>query len=117
MNRSTLRIGILIFGLFTAVVHLILLNIRMGGLDPAFTANGIGYLVLLGLFFFNPPFLAGRERLLHYVYMGFAAVTIVAYLVINQQRFTDVLGLVTKIDEILLILSLWQHLRLTQKTA
>lgn len=117
MNRSTFRIAILIFGLFTAFVHLVLLNVRMGGFDPAFTANGLGYLVLLGLFFFNPPFLAGRESLLHYVFMGFAAVTIVAYLVINEQRFTDVLGLVTKADEVLLIVSLWQHLRLTGKTA
>ncbi len=116
MNRSTLRIGILIFGLFTAVVHLYL-NVRMGGFDPAFTANGLGYLALLGLFFFNPPFLAGRERLLHYVFMGFAAVTILAYFVINEQRFTDVIGLITKTDEILLILSLWQHLRLTEKAA
>ena len=115
MNRSTLRIGIVIFGLFTAIVHLVLLNIRMGGFDPAFTANGIGYLVLLGLFVFNPPFLAGRERLLHYVYMGFAAVTIVAFLIIGDKR--DVLGWITKTDEVLLILSLWQDLRLTQKTA
>ena len=52
MNRSNLRIAILIFGLFTAVVHLYL-NVRMGGFDPAFTANGLGYLALLGLFFFN----------------------------------------------------------------
>lgn len=116
MNRSTLRIGILIFGLVTAVIHLYL-NVRMGQFDPAFTANGLGYLALLAAFFFNPPFLAGREKLLHYVFIGFAAVTIVAYFVINAQRFTDVLGLVTKADEFLLILALWQHLRLTERKA
>ena len=110
MNRSTLRPAILIFGLFTALVHLYL-NIRMGRFDPVFTVNGLGYLTLLGAFFFNPPFLAGREKLLHYVFMGFAAVTIVAYFVISEQRFTDVLGLVTKADEILLIAALWLHLR------
>ncbi len=115
MNRSTFRTGILIFGLFTAVVHLYL-NVRGGfKFDPAFTANGLGYLALLGLFFFNPPFLAGRETLLHYVFMGFAAVTIVAFLIAGDKR--DVLGWVTKADEVLLILSLWQHLRLSGKTA
>ncbi len=110
MNRSTLRTGILIFGLITAVVHLYL-NVRMGRFDPAFTANGLGYLALLAAFFFKPPFLAGREKLLHYVFIGFAAVTLVAYFVISEQRFTDVLGLFTKADEVLLIAALWLHLR------
>ena len=110
MNRSTLRTGILIFGLITAGVHLYL-NVRLGRFDPAFTANGLGYLALLAVFFFKPPFLAGREKLLHYVFIGFAAVTLVAYFVISEQRFTDVLGLVTKADELLLIAALWLHLR------
>ena len=110
MNRSTLRAAILILGLFTALVHLYL-NVRIGRFDPAFTGNGIVYLALLGAFFFNPPFLRGREKLLHYVFMGFAALTIVAYFVISEQRFTNVLGLITKADEALLIAALWMDLR------
>src|SRR3970040_392000 len=104
MNRSTLRTGILIFGLITAGVHLYL-NVRLGRFDPAFTANGLGYLALLAAFFFNPPLLVGRERLLHYVVMGFAAVTIVSFLAIGDKG--DLLGWATKADEVLLIAALW----------
>ena len=114
MNRSTLRTAIIILTLITAGIHLYL-NVRIGHFDPAFTANALGYLALMVALFMPPPFLAGmlkgRETLLHYVYMGFAAITIIAYFVISAQAFTDVLGLIAKADEVLLIIALWLHLR------
>lgn len=114
MNRSTLRIAIIVLTLITAGIHLYL-NVRMGRFDPAFTANGLGYLALMVALFMPPPFLAGmlkgREALLHYIYMGFAAITIIAYFAISAQAFTDPIGLFTKADEVLLIIALWLHLR------
>ena len=112
MSKSNLRIAILVLGLATAFVHLYL-NVRMGRFDLPFTANGLGYLVLL-FAFFQPvklSFLAGRERLLHYVFMAFAAVTVVAYFAVSMDPFGDVLGLLTKADELLLIGALFMHLR------
>ena len=114
MNRSTLRTAIIILTLITAGIHLYL-NVRSGHFEPAFTANALGYLALMVALFMPPPFLAGmlkgRETLLHYVYMGFTAITIIAYFVISAQAFTDVLGLIAKADEVLLIVALWLHLR------
>jgi hypothetical protein len=114
MTPRFLRGAIVVLTLATAIVHGIVLNIRMGRLDPAFTANGIGYLVLLGLFLFRPSFLAGKERWLYYAFMAFAVVTIIAYFAISGSAFSDVLGLVTKAIEVALVIALWQHLRLTQ---
>jgi len=112
MSRSNLRLAIAILTIATALIHFYL-NIRMGRFDPAFTANGVGYLGLLGLFLIQPPFLAGREKLFHYVYMGFTAVTIIAFFILGN--LSDVLGLITKAIEILLLAALWQHLQVSEK--
>ena len=109
MNRSVLRTAILILGLVTALIHLVVLNIRMGHLDLLFTLNGLGYLGLLGAFFVNPPIVAGRRRLLSYAFMGFAAVTIVAWVVLGDMD--DRLAWATKLDELLLIAALAMNLR------
>ena len=60
------------------------------------------------------PFLTGRERALHYAYMGYAVVTILGWVALGAR---NILGYSDKIVEILLILALWQHLRLTEKAA
>lgn len=117
MSRSNLRIAIIVLTLATALIHLYL-NIRIGHFDPPFTANAVGYLALLGVFLAQPPFLAGRERLFHYAYMGFAAVTILAWFFIAwlPGGRSDVLAYITKAIEVLLIIALWQHLQLIGKS-
>jgi hypothetical protein len=103
MSRSTARVVILITGLITALVHLIVLN--LGGLQPLFLLNGLAYLVLLALFFWNPSFVAGRRRLLHYAFLAFTVVTIVAFLFLGN--LGNILGWLTKADEVILVLALW----------
>jgi hypothetical protein len=107
---------IIVLTLATALIHGIVLNLRMGRLDPPFTLNALGFLALLAaLFFVKVPFLAGREALLHYTYIGFTAVTIVAYFAIQgAAAFSDLLGLFTKAVEVALIAALWMHLRATR---
>lgn len=120
MSRSFLRTSIIVLGLITALVHLILLNLgflrETGRPDLLFTLNGLGYLGLLGVFILNPKFLAGQRRTFHYFFIGFAALTIVAFLVKGGTGFGgrpfNPLGWVTKVDEVLLILALWQHAKL-----
>lgn len=113
MSLPFVRGAIVVLTLITAIIHLVLLN--MNGLQPAFVANGLGFLALLAALLLKPAFLAGRERWVHYAYMAFTAVTIVAYFVVNQgESFNNPVGLFTKAVEVLLIIALWQHLRLTQ---
>jgi len=115
MSQRTVRMAILVLGLFTALVHLVVLNLTMGTLDPKFTLNGLGYLGLLWLFFANPGFVRGRRVLLHYAFIGFAVLTILAYFVWGH-GLADPLGVVTKLDEVLLIAALAYDLRFEPKT-
>lgn len=117
MSRSSLRTGIIVLGLITALVHLLVLNLgylrETGRPDILFTLNGLGYLGLLGAFVFNLSFLSDRRRLLHFAFMAFAAVTILAFLAKGGTGFGgrpfDPIGWATKVDEVLLILALWRY--------
>lgn len=109
MNRKTYRTAILVFGLFTALVHLVLLNVLMGGISPIFTLNGLGYLALLWVFFRRPAFLIGRRALLHYVFIGYTAATLLAWVAIGDK--SDPIGWITKASEVLLIVALALNLR------
>lgn len=113
MNR-TARIAILAFGLITAFVHGVILNILIGHLDLLFTLNGLGYLTLLVLFFANPGFVQGRRRLLHYAFIAFTAATILAWFAMGDP--SDRLAWVTKLDEVLLIVALIANLRGESRT-
>jgi ABC-type microcin C transport system permease subunit YejB len=112
MKRSTLRAVILVTGLITALIHLVLLNISMGKIDPLFTLNGLGYLALLAALFLNLPVVSKQQPLVHWAFMTFTAVTILAFIVIAPRPYTP-LGYITKLDEIVLIAALYMHLRAT----
>ncbi len=109
MSRSTLRIVILLSALFTGLVHLVLLSIQLGEPSPIFILNGLGYLGLLVLFWFNPSFLGGRRTLLHYAFMAYTALTILLWIFAGGTR--DLTGFLTKADEVVLFVALWAHLR------
>jgi len=118
MSQRTLRAAILVMGIFTGVVHLVVLP-ALGGflplsdLDYLFLLNGAGYFVLLTVFFTNPEFDRGRTPLLHYVFMAYALATIVAWWFLGIH--TDKLAWVTKLDEILLVVALFLDMRIEQK--
>ena len=101
MSGNTTRTVIILLTLATAIVHGVLLN--LGGFSVLFTLNALGYLALLGAFVFKFP--PGREVLVHYALMAYAAVTIVAWAVMNGDR--GPLGYSTKLIEMLLIIFLW----------
>jgi uncharacterized membrane protein YeiH len=105
-----LKIGILILGLVTAIIHGVVLNVMMGGIDPLFTLNGLGYLALLVAYFLPWSIFQNNRNLIRWVYIGYTALTIVAWavLVIPTGNWTgDTLGLITKAVEILLIVFLF----------
>ncbi len=113
MNKNTLRTAILVLGLATALIHFSL-NFLMGGFDPVFTANGLGYLALLAAFFLPIAFLKGREKIVQYAFMGYTAVTILAWVAIGEKNIATIQGVVgytAKVIELLLIASLYSYSR------
>ncbi|HEX9029813.1 MAG TPA: hypothetical protein VF823_11615 [Anaerolineales bacterium] len=100
-----LQAGILLLTLFTGIVHLIILNVSLGHIDPAFTLNGLAYLALLVAYFL--PQLRSRRNLVRMALMVLAALTIVGWLVLGDHSWpAGALGYFTKLDEIVLILLL-----------
>ncbi|PWH16966.1 MAG: hypothetical protein DDG58_08540 [Ardenticatenia bacterium] len=93
---------IVLFTLFTAAVHLYMGIIYY---DTLFVLNGLGYLGLLGALFLPIPLIRDLRMVWRWLLVGYAALTIILYFVINQLG-VDTLGLVTKAAEVLLIVSL-----------
>jgi hypothetical protein len=116
MNRSTLRIIIIVTTVVTALVHLALglggiFGGNPGGLDYLFVLNGLGYLALLAaLFVPNIPVFADNRALAHYLMIAFAGVTFVLYFVFNGFSNLGGAAIVAKLAELLLIASTWMHL-------
>jgi hypothetical protein len=103
MSKQTLRYAILVFGLVTGVIHAVILNLL--DFNWLMLLNGLGYFALTGAVFFNPGFLAGQRKLIIYLFMAYALVTIVGFFVMNAPPYGP-LGIIAKIDEVLLIIAL-----------
>lgn len=103
MSRQTLRYSILVLGFFTAVIHAVVLNLQ--GIDWLMLLNGLGFLVLTGAVFFEPSFLLGQRKLIIYLLIAYTLVTILGFFVMNSSY--GPLGIIAKIDELLLIVVLW----------
>src|SRR6186997_861246 len=85
MKLTGKQIGIIIFTLITAFMHLAAAfdkQLFPDGPDPLFILNGLGYLGLLGAYFLPIPFFQQRHELVRRGLILFAIVTIVAWLVI-----------------------------------
>lgn len=107
MGRSGLRAAIVVLGTATALIH-VSLNVPFAPALAIFTLNGLGYLALVAAFAFDPPLVRRQRALLHYAFIGYAVVTILAWVAIGQR---DIVGFVDKAIEIGLVIALWRHLR------
>ena len=105
MSRQMLRFSILILGLITAVIHTIVLNLQ--GFDWLMFLNGLGFFMLTVSIFFEPSFLAEQRKLMIYLLIAYTLVTILGFFVLNSSY--GPLGIIAKIDEILLIIALWLY--------
>jgi hypothetical protein len=107
MTKSNLRLSIIVLTVATALIHFFYLNVRAGQIMPGFILNGLGYLALLALYlkWVKLPFLEGRDSMLRWAYIGYTAVTIVAWIAIGDK--SDVLGYADKAIEILLVAALY----------
>ncbi len=114
MKTQTATMGnnrwlILVLGLATALIHLVLLNISLGKIDLLFTLNGLVYLALLAAYFLPLPFAKDNPGLVRLALMAFAAVTIVAWVILGRPYTT--LGYITKLIELGLIAFVWMDRR------
>jgi CDP-diglyceride synthetase len=123
MKKLTgIQIGILVAVIITAVLHLAAAMDKIlfpDGPDPLFILNGLGYLGLLGAYFLPIPFFQQRHKLVRWALIGFAIVTIIAWLVIWVGQYViiagepffshdSIYGVPAKIDELVLLALLWK---------
>lgn len=113
MSKSTLRTGIIVLGIVTAIIHLILGVVDLPKFfGVIFILNGIGYLGLIWATIWTPSFLQTKANLIHYVFIAYTVVTIILFFVFQGgDAFTSIPGLITKADEVLLIVALISNLR------
>ena len=124
MQKLTGRqIGIILTVLITAGLHLAAAFDKAlfpDGPDPLFILNGLGYLGLLGAYFLPIPFFQQRHALVRTGLIGFAIITIIAWLVIWVGLYVirdgtpffshdSIYGVPAKIDELILLALLWNN--------
>lgn len=117
MKLTGKHYGIIIAGLITAVMHLAAAldkQLFPTGADPLFILNGLGYLGLLGAYFLPIPFFQNNHGLVRWALIGFAILTIAAwifiwviqYVIIGGENFfahDSLYGIPAKIAEVALI--------------
>ncbi len=109
MNRpETLRIIAIVLVIVAAIVHFALSVFQLipgeNTVGPMFAGMGIGYLVgALGIFL--------RKRLFYQLVLIYALALILAYFASRDMLPVEPIGLLTKLDEGLLMVSLWLLLR------
>jgi hypothetical protein len=93
-----IRIGVVVLTLMAAIVHLSRLFP-----DPVFILNAIGYLTLLAALYLPVPRLVPHRRVVRWVLIGYATLTILAWLAIGERT---PLGYSTTAGEVALIVLL-----------
>ena len=105
-----LRLGVVVLTAATAAIHLYL------GLSsglPPFVLNGLGYLTLLAALYMPIPRLLPYRNTVRWLLVGFAALTILLWLVITGGNSTTV-GYIDKLVEMLLITLLVAEARVSR---
>jgi hypothetical protein len=85
MKLTGKHYGIILLGLFTAALHLAAAfdkTLFPDSPDPLFILNGLGFIGLLAAYFLPIPFFQQRHKLVWQAFIGYAILTIVAWLVI-----------------------------------
>ena len=93
-----LRIGIMVLALSTALIHF-----SLNFPDPAFILNGLGYLALLAGLYLPFPQLARHRSAVRWTLIGYAALTILLWIMFGERT---PIGYTAKVFEVALILLL-----------
>ena len=95
MKLTNKHYGIIIAALVTAVLHFAAAFDKIlfpDGADPLFLLNGVGYLGLLGAYFLPIAFFQQKHNLVRMGFMGFAALTIAAWIFIWVIQYVIIQG-------------------------
>ena len=115
MKLTGKHIGIILFTLATAVLHIILFP------DIMFTLNGIGYLALLAAYFLPIPFLQEKHNLIWWLLVGYTALTIILWVIMGDKNFvpgtSSATGYYAKTAELLLLAFLFADRPQSQRAA
>ena len=117
MSRSNLRMAVIVLTAITLVIHAFIGVTSLGAPDMGTLAilwvlNALGYLGLLLAFLGYIPFFKGA--IVEWALIAFAVVTIIAWVVMSgvlKPGYHDVLAYITKVDELLLIVATFMHIR------
>ena len=85
MKFTSRQYGIIALALITAILHLAAAfdkQLFPEGPDPLFILNGVGYIGILGAYILPIAFFQQKHNLVRQGFMGYAVLTIVAWLVI-----------------------------------
>jgi hypothetical protein len=121
MKLSSKQIGIALAALATAFLHLAAaLDVKLfpDGPDPLFILNAVGYVGLLGAYLLPIPFFQEKHKLVRWTLIGFAILTILAwvwiwviqYVIISGLPFfshDSLYGVPAKIAELILLALIW----------
>jgi hypothetical protein len=109
MKHSSLHKLIIVTAILTGIIHLVVLSLLIGQVSTLFVLNGLGFLVLLAAWYYTPGFLSSQRAALHAVFILYTLATIGAWIAIGDKG--DILGIITKLDEVVLLVALFLHLR------
>lgn len=92
----------------TALIHFVLAVLSRSDTTflLLFLLNGVGYLVLLSAYFGRIKQLKGYEQFIRIAFIGFTAVTFVAYFVANWPNIWGPVGIIDKAIELALLVML-----------
>jgi 4-amino-4-deoxy-L-arabinose transferase-like glycosyltransferase len=94
MNRAPLAAPIAALALATSGLHAYL-NVMLGSLDPAMTANAVGYVALLAAYLLLPA----RRPLIILAFIGYTLVTILGWVALGDKSFSTALGQIGWLDK------------------
>jgi hypothetical protein len=120
MKLSARQYGIILLGLFTAILHLAAAfdkTLFPDSPDPLFILNGLGFIGLLGAYFLPIKFFQDRHMLVSQILSGYVILTIAAWIfiwviqsvIIGGKPFFDhdsFYGVPAKISEVILLILL-----------
>lgn len=121
MKLSIKHYGIILLGLFTAILHLSAAFDKVlfpESPDPLFILNGLGYLGLLVAYFAPIKFFQERHKLVWWVLFGYVILTIAAWILIWVIQYViikgvpffshdSLYGVPSKIAEVIILALLW----------
>lgn len=103
-SLGSAHIAMILLALVTAGIHFSLLFP-----NPMFILNGLGFLSLLAAYFLPLPIVKDRRALVRWVFIGYTAVTILAWVAIGDKSWpAGALGYTAKLVELVLLFLLWR---------